>query len=164
MLYRLMLVTGVRIGEALRLNVGDAQQAKTDLMWSKDGTRKGEKRERMKTVYAHGGDKTFAEDRERETGAEVSGALGRGDNVEVLRGCVSGGFGAGGGDDERGGDGRGVVSVESDGKVKLLRHYWGGWWRVASTEDIRKRRFKLLRHSNTESSLGVIRQFDSITL
>jgi integrase len=27
MLYRLMLVTGVRIGEALRLNVGDAQQA-----------------------------------------------------------------------------------------------------------------------------------------
>ena len=65
---------------------------------------------------AHGGDKTFAEDRERETGAEVSGALGRGDNVEILCGCVSGGFGAGGGDVERGGDGRGWFPSRVTGK------------------------------------------------
>jgi integrase len=50
MLYRLMLVTGVRIGEALRLNVGDAQQAKTDLV-VKGWNQEGEKRERVKTVY-----------------------------------------------------------------------------------------------------------------
>lgn len=50
MLYRLMLVTGVRIGEALRLNVEDAERAKVEVRvkgWTVDG----EKRERTKTVY-----------------------------------------------------------------------------------------------------------------
>ncbi len=65
---------------------------------------------------AHGGDKTFAEDRERETGAKIFGALGRGDNVEVLRGCVSGRLGAGGGDVERKGDGRGWFPSRVTGK------------------------------------------------
>lgn len=65
---------------------------------------------------AHGGDKTFAEDRERETGAKISGALGCGDDVEVLCGRVSGGFGAGGGDVERGGDSRDCLPSRVTGK------------------------------------------------
>lgn len=50
MLYRLMLVTGLRIGEALRLNVEDAVRPKTEIA-VKGWTQKGEKRERSKTVY-----------------------------------------------------------------------------------------------------------------
>jgi site-specific recombinase XerD len=50
MLYRLMLVTGMRIGEALRLNVGDAGQLKTEVM-VKGWTKEGEKRVRVKMVY-----------------------------------------------------------------------------------------------------------------
>lgn len=50
MLYRLMLVTGLRIGEALRLNVEDAGRPKTDIV-VKGWTQEGEKRERIKTVY-----------------------------------------------------------------------------------------------------------------
>jgi len=50
MLYRLMLVTGLRIGEALRLNVEDAGRAKIEVR-VKGWTRDGEKRERTKTVY-----------------------------------------------------------------------------------------------------------------
>jgi hypothetical protein len=65
---------------------------------------------------AYGGDKTFAEDRERETGATIFGAFGRGDDVTVLCGRVSGGFGAGGGDVERGGDGRGRFPSRVTGK------------------------------------------------
>lgn len=50
MLYRLMLVTGLRIGEALRLNIKDAGQPKTDIV-VKGWTQEGEKKERIKTVY-----------------------------------------------------------------------------------------------------------------
>lgn len=50
MLYRLMLVTGLRIGEALRLNVADASRTKTDVI-VKGWTQEGEKRDRIKTVY-----------------------------------------------------------------------------------------------------------------
>ena len=50
MLYRLMLVTGLRIGEALRLNVEDAVRAKVEVR-VKGWTRDGEKLERSKTVY-----------------------------------------------------------------------------------------------------------------
>ena len=50
MLYRLMLITGLRIGEALRLNTEDAGRAKVEIR-VKGWTREGEKRERMKTVY-----------------------------------------------------------------------------------------------------------------
>lgn len=50
MLYRLMLVTGLRIGEALRLNVEDAGRLKTEII-VKGWTQEGEKRERTKTVY-----------------------------------------------------------------------------------------------------------------
>ena len=50
MLYRLMLVTGLRIGEALRLNAGDATQTKVEVR-VKGWTRDGEKLERSKTVY-----------------------------------------------------------------------------------------------------------------
>jgi len=50
MLYRLMLVTGLRIGEALRLNVEDAARTKVDVR-VKGWTRDGEKMERFKTVY-----------------------------------------------------------------------------------------------------------------
>ncbi len=50
MLYKLMLVTGLRIGEALRLNAEDAGRAKVEIR-VKGWTREGEKRERMKTVY-----------------------------------------------------------------------------------------------------------------
>lgn len=49
-LYRLMLVTGLRIGEALRLNAEDAGRAKIEVR-VKGWTREGEKRERTKTVY-----------------------------------------------------------------------------------------------------------------
>ena len=50
MLYRLMLVTGLRISEALSLNVEDATRAKVDVRvkgWTSDG----EKLIRLKTVY-----------------------------------------------------------------------------------------------------------------
>jgi len=50
MLYRLLLVTGIRIGEALRLNVEDAARAKVEVRvkgWTVDG----DKLERTKTVY-----------------------------------------------------------------------------------------------------------------
>lgn len=50
MLYRLMLVTGLRIGEALRLNAGDATRTKNEIR-VKGWTRDGEKLERFKTVY-----------------------------------------------------------------------------------------------------------------
>jgi integrase len=50
MLYRLMLVTGLRIGEALRLNIKDVGQSKTDIV-VKGWTQEGEKKERIKTVY-----------------------------------------------------------------------------------------------------------------
>lgn len=50
MLYRLLLVTGLRIGEALRLNAEDATRAKIEVR-VKGWTREGEKRERTKTVY-----------------------------------------------------------------------------------------------------------------
>ena len=50
MLYRLMLVTGLRISEALSLNVGDAERAKVDVQ-VKGWTRDGEKLIRLKTVY-----------------------------------------------------------------------------------------------------------------
>ncbi len=50
MLYRLMLVTGLRLGEALRLNVKDASRTKVDVQ-VKGWTRNGEKLERFKTVY-----------------------------------------------------------------------------------------------------------------
>ncbi len=50
MLYRLMLVTGLRIGEALRLNADDAVRSKVEVR-VKGWTREGEKRERTKTVY-----------------------------------------------------------------------------------------------------------------
>ena len=96
---------------------------------------------------AYGGDKTFAEDWECETCPTISGALGRGDDVEVLCGCVSGGFGAGGGDVERGGTGRGrLASVESDGKVKLLRH--SGVGGACDIDGDEENQIKLLRHSN----------------
>ena len=50
MLYRLMLVTGLRLGEALRLNIEDASRTKVDVQ-VKGWTRDGEKLERFKTVY-----------------------------------------------------------------------------------------------------------------
>jgi len=50
MLYRLMLVTGLRISEALRLNVLDAERAKVDVK-VKGWTRSGKKLVRTKTVY-----------------------------------------------------------------------------------------------------------------
>lgn len=50
MLYRLMLITGLRISEALRLNVYDAERAKVDVQ-VKGWTRKGKKLVRTKTVY-----------------------------------------------------------------------------------------------------------------
>lgn len=50
MLYRLMLVTGLRISEALSLNVEDATRAKVDVR-VKGWTRDGEKSIRLKTVY-----------------------------------------------------------------------------------------------------------------
>jgi len=50
MLYRLMLVTGLRISEALSLNVYDAERAKVDVQ-VKGWTRTGKKLVRTKTVY-----------------------------------------------------------------------------------------------------------------
>lgn len=50
MLYRLMLVTGLRISEALRLNVEDATRAKVDVQ-VKGWTRDGKKLIRLKMVY-----------------------------------------------------------------------------------------------------------------
>lgn len=50
MLYRLMLVTGLRISEALRLNVHDAERPKVDVQ-VKGWTRKGKKLIRIKSVY-----------------------------------------------------------------------------------------------------------------
>lgn len=50
MLYRLMLVTGLRISEALRLNVHDAERAKVDVQ-VKGWTRTGKKLVRVKSVY-----------------------------------------------------------------------------------------------------------------
>jgi len=50
MLYRLMLVTGLRISEALSLNVSDAERAKVDVQ-VKGWTRDGAKLIRLKTVY-----------------------------------------------------------------------------------------------------------------
>lgn len=50
MLYRLMLVTGLRISEALRLNVEDASREKVEVR-VKGWTRDGEKLIRLKTVY-----------------------------------------------------------------------------------------------------------------
>lgn len=50
MLYRLMLVTGLRLSEALRLNVEDASRAKVEVQ-VKGWTRDGEKLARFKTVY-----------------------------------------------------------------------------------------------------------------
>jgi len=50
MLYRLMLVTGLRIGEALRLNVEDAARTKVEVR-VKGWTRDGKKLARSKTVY-----------------------------------------------------------------------------------------------------------------
>lgn len=50
MLYRLLLVTGLRISEALRLNVHDAERPKVDVQ-VKGWTRTGKKLIRMKSVY-----------------------------------------------------------------------------------------------------------------
>jgi integrase len=50
MLYRLMLVTGLRISEALSLNVGDAERAKVDVQ-VKGWTCAGKKLIRLKAVY-----------------------------------------------------------------------------------------------------------------
>lgn len=50
MLYRLMLVTGLRISEALRLNVHDAERSKVDVQ-VKGWTRTGKKLIRIKSVY-----------------------------------------------------------------------------------------------------------------
>lgn len=50
MLYYLMLITGLRIGEALQLNVQDAARTKIDIR-VKGWTRDGKKLERYKTVY-----------------------------------------------------------------------------------------------------------------
>ena len=50
MLYRLMLVTGLRLSEALWLNVEDASRTKVEVQ-VKGWTRAGEKLARFKTVY-----------------------------------------------------------------------------------------------------------------
>ena len=50
MLYHLMLVTGLRLSEALSLNVEHAGRAKVELK-VKGWTKKGEKKDRFKTVY-----------------------------------------------------------------------------------------------------------------
>ena len=50
MLYHLMLITGLRISEALSLNVEHAGRAKVELK-VKGWTKKGEKKDRFKTVY-----------------------------------------------------------------------------------------------------------------
>jgi integrase len=50
MLYHLMLITGLRISEALSLNVEHAGRAKLEVK-VKGWTKKGEKKDRYKTVY-----------------------------------------------------------------------------------------------------------------
>ena len=50
MLYHLMLVTGLRLSETLSLNIEHASRAKVDLK-VKGWTRRGEKKDRFKTVY-----------------------------------------------------------------------------------------------------------------
>ena len=50
MLYHLMLITGLRLSEALNLNVEHASRAKVELK-VKGWTKKGEKKGRLKTVY-----------------------------------------------------------------------------------------------------------------
>jgi len=50
MLYHLMLITGLRLSEALSLNVEHAGKAKVELK-VKGWIKKGEKKERFKTVY-----------------------------------------------------------------------------------------------------------------
>ena len=50
MLYRLMLITGLRISEALRLNVHNAERPKVDVQ-VKGWTRAGKKLVRVKSVY-----------------------------------------------------------------------------------------------------------------
>jgi len=50
MLYHLMLITGLRISEALSLNIEHASRAKVELK-VKGWTKKGEKKDRLKTVY-----------------------------------------------------------------------------------------------------------------
>ena len=50
MLYHLMLVTGLRLSEALNLNIGHISRAKAEIK-VKGWTKKGEKKERFKTVY-----------------------------------------------------------------------------------------------------------------
>jgi len=50
MLYRLMLITGLRLSETLSLNVGHASRVKVELK-VKGWIKKGEKKDRFKTVY-----------------------------------------------------------------------------------------------------------------
>ena len=50
MLYHLMLVTGLRLSEALGLNIGHVSRAKAEIK-VKGWTKEGEKKERFKTVY-----------------------------------------------------------------------------------------------------------------
>jgi len=50
MLYHLMLITGLRLSEALSLNVEHASRAKVELK-VKGWTKKGEKKDRYKSVY-----------------------------------------------------------------------------------------------------------------
>ena len=50
MLYHLMLITGLRLSEALNLNVEHASRAKAEIK-VKGWTKKGEKQDRFKTVY-----------------------------------------------------------------------------------------------------------------
>mgnify|MGYP001591215999 CR=1 FL=1 len=50
MLYHLMLVTGLRLSEALSLNLGHISRAKAEIK-VKGWTKQGEKKERFKTVY-----------------------------------------------------------------------------------------------------------------
>ncbi len=50
MLYHLMLITGLRISEALSLNVEHASKSKLEIK-VKGWTKKGEKKDRYKTVY-----------------------------------------------------------------------------------------------------------------
>jgi len=50
MLYHLMLITGLRLSEALNLNVEHASRAKVEIK-VKGWTKKGQKKERFKTVY-----------------------------------------------------------------------------------------------------------------
>jgi integrase len=50
MLYHLMLITGLRLSEALSLNVEHASRSKVEVK-VKGWTKKGEKRERVKTIY-----------------------------------------------------------------------------------------------------------------